>query len=466
MSGQKEVLRLRVERMAPEGEAIARAEGSSRVVFVPYGAPGDMIEAEITAAKGTYARAQIRRVLEPGPDRIEPPCAIHFRPGMAGRFCGGCDWQHLGYEAQLKHKRGIVEDCLRRIGKMSDVEVRPTLASPHIWGYRNKVQIPFGFTDKGEIAAGFYSPQSHSIADFSACPVQPDLAVRLALKAKAAAQSRGWQVYDEKSGRGWLRHFFARTNARGQALVALVARTPDFPDRDSFIGELRGNEPSLASIYLNVHPEKTSAVLGPRWIRLWGAPRIEEQIGEFSFSASPGAFLQVNTPAAEVLYACARKALTEGAGRFGRVLDLYCGVGTLAVWLASAADKIIGIEENSEAVQDAWANARRNGVKNARFVSGRVETSLARVSRELSGACAAVVDPPRQGLLPGALRALTHRAFERVVYVSCNPATFARDAGLLSRAGYKLEQVQPVDLFPQTSHVELVGLLRRKNRGF
>ncbi len=466
MPGQKEILRLRVERMAPEGEAIARAEGSSRVVFVPYGAPGDLLEADVTTAKGTYARAQIRRVLEAGPDRVEPPCAIYFRPGAPGRFCGGCDWQHLSYEAQLREKRSLVEDCLRRIGKISGAQVRPTLASPYTWGYRNKVQIPFGLTDNGEIAAGFYSPQSHRIADFPACPVQPDLAVRLALKAKATARSRGWQVYDEKSGRGWLRHFFARTNAQGQALVALVARTADFSDRDTFVEEMREQEPSLVSIYLNVQPEKTSVVLGPRWIRLWGAPRIEEQVGKFSFSASPGAFLQVNTPAAEILYACAREALTEDAERFDRVLDLYCGVGTLAVWLASAADKIIGIEENSEAVQDAWANARRNGVKNARFASGRVETSLARVSRELSGACAAVVDPPRQGLLPGALRALTHPALERIVYVSCNPATFARDAGLLARAGYKLERVQPVDLFPQTSHVELVGLLRRKSRDF
>ena len=466
MPGERQVVKLKVERLAPEGEAIARAQGSSRVVFVPYGAPGDELEAEIVSAKGTYARAKILRVAAAGPDRVEPACAIHFRPGSAGLFCGGCDWQHLNYPAQLKYKRGIVEDCLRRIGKISGAEVLPTLASPYIWGYRNKVQSPFGRDGKGEIIAGFYAPQSHQIADFSACPVQPDLAVRLALRAKALARRLNWKVYDEKNGQGWLRHFFARTNSQGQALIALVARASEFPDQDLFIDEMRAGTPELASIYLNVQPEKTSVVLGPRWARLWGVPRIEEQVGKFSFSASPGAFLQVNTPAAEILYAAARSALTEGAPRFDRVLDLYCGVGTLAAWLAEAAEKIIGVEENADAVEDAWANARRNGIKNARFMAGRVESVLHRLSAELSGACAAVVDPPRQGLLPGALRALSHRAFERVVYVSCNPATFARDAGLLSRAGYRLERVQPVDLFPQTSHVELVGLLRRQNRGF
>ena len=465
MPGERQVLRLKVERLAPEGEAIARAQDSARVVFVPYGAPGDELEAEIVSTKGTYARAKIMRVVAPGPNRVDPDCPIHFRAGSAGLFCGGCDWQHLRYPAQLEYKRGIIEDCLRRIGKISGAKVLPTLASPHIWGYRNKVQIPFGLNGKGEIIAGFYAPQSHQIADFSACPVQPDLAVRLALKAKALARRLNWQVYDEKSGQGWLRHFFARTNAQGQALIALVVRSAEFPDEDRFVEEMRAGTPELASIYLNVQPEKTSVVLGPRWTRLWGVPRIEERVGKFSFSASPGAFLQVNTPAAEILYAAAREALTEGAPRFDRVLDLYCGVGTLTTWLADAADKIVGVEENPEAVQDAWTNARQNGIKNARFVAGRVESVLHQLSAELSGACAAVVDPPRQGLLPGALRALSHRAFERVVYVSCNPATFARDAGLLSRAGYKLERVQPVDLFPQTSHVELVGLLRRSRRG-
>ena len=252
-----------------------------------------------------------------------------------------------------------------------------------------------------------------------------------------------------------------RTNTRGQALVALVTTSDAFPKRDEAIRELQAAFPEIIGLWQNIQPEKTSVILGPTWRHLAGAKQIEETIGPYSFLVSPGAFLQVNTGAAAVLYDAAAAALGHGGRKFDLALDLYCGTGTLTLWAARAARRVVGVEENRDAVKDAWKNAERNGVKNARFSVGRVESVLPRMRQELSGEAAALVDPPRAGCTVPVLRALTNRAFKRLVYVSCNPATFARDAAYLSKAGFTLAGVQPVDLFPQTSHVELVGRFDR-----
>jgi 23S rRNA (uracil1939-C5)-methyltransferase len=292
--------------------------------------------------------------------------------------------------------------------------------------------------------------------------VQPELSVRIILKVKELAAELGWRAFDEDSGRGMLRHLFVRTNGQGQALVAVVTREARLPDAEAFVSRLRAAFPEIIGIHHNVQPLRTSVILGPQWRRLWGAAAMEERLGKLSFMVSPGAFLQVNTGAAAVLYDCARQALSSGGRSFDQVLDLYCGVGTLTLWLAPAAGRIIGVEENRDAVRDAWKSAERNHVRNARFTGGRAESVLPRLFREgLDGPLAVVVDPPRAGLTVPVLRFLTRPSVRRVVYVSCDPATFARDAGYLCKSGFSLSQVQPVDLFPQTSHVELVGLLER-----
>ena len=238
-----------VERMAPEGTALAKAPGSSRVVFVPYGVPGDRLEIEQVETKSSYARGRLLRVVSPGADRVKPPCPLHFDPSRAALSCGGCDWQQLAYEAQLKNKRLIVQDCVARIGKMRDVPIAETIPSPQPWAYRNKVQIPFGFDGKtSRVVAGFYAPGSHTIVDFEACPVQPDLSVRLALKVKEMAVAERWPVYDALKHRGWLRHLFVRTSADGRALAALVTRSPDFPRQDRFVETLRAAFPEIVSL--------------------------------------------------------------------------------------------------------------------------------------------------------------------------------------------------------------------------
>ncbi|MBI3564614.1 MAG: 23S rRNA (uracil(1939)-C(5))-methyltransferase RlmD [Elusimicrobia bacterium] len=457
-----EILTVKVEAMAPAGDGLARAEGSGRVLFVPHAAPGDRLEVEVFETKANFARARIRKVLSAGPERVDPPCPHHAAPNRPGPACGGCDWQHLAYDAQLRHKRAVVVDCVKRLGKFADAEtlVLPTKAAPKPWGYRNKVQLPFGDGPHGPVM-GFFSAGTRTIVDLKECPIQPDLSWRIAKTVKELAVAKRWTMYDGKTGKGWLRHLYIRTNAEGRAIVALVVTRGEFPDRESFASELRARHPEIIGIHINVQQAQTSVVIGDTWRRLWGAREIEETMGRFHFAVSPGAFLQVNTPAAEVLYDEAKAAVRDGGRRFPMGLDLYCGVGTLTLWMSDLFPKIVGVEENKDAVKDAYRNAERNGVKNARFRAGRAESVLPKLASELTSEVAAVVDPPRIGLSQPVRRFLTDKRVRRLVYVSCDPATFARDAGFLCHSGYSLKRVQPVDLFPQTSHVELVALLDR-----
>lgn len=456
------VIEVDAERLAPEGSAICRDKPGGRVVFVPYAVPGDRLAVEILEGQDTFAKARLRRLIAAGSERREPPCPLHFAPGRRGAPCGGCDWQMISYAGQLRHKRQIVADCLARIAKLPEVPVLETIASPQEWGYRNKVQVPFGFDSHArKLVAGFYAPGSHEIVNLEACPVQPELSVKIALKVKEYAKHNRWPAYEQRTGRGWLRHLFVRTNAEGKALAALVTTTPQLPGRAAFVAAMRQAFPELISLYQNVQHRDTSVVLGTKWIKLWGEQGLKERIGEFTFFASPGAFLQVNTPAAEILYRTAVEFMREGNNDYELVLDLYCGVGTLSVWLAKTFRRVIGIEESYAAVHDARANAARNGVMNCRFVCGKAEKALESLRGDLIPPTAALVDPPRMGLAEPVLCFLGSSMIKRIVYVSCNPATFARDAARLVRTGYSLRRVQPLDLFPQTSHVELVALLDR-----
>jgi 23S rRNA (uracil1939-C5)-methyltransferase len=442
--------KVKIDRIAPEGAGVARLGPSNLVVFVPYAVPGDVLEISLDEKRSSYARGRIVQVLAPGPDRIEPRCPFHFAPGKSARaFCGGCDWQQLGYEAQLRLKRDIVVDCLKRLAGLNDVPVLPTIASPRQWGYRNKVQVPFG----AGAVAGFYAPGSHRIVDLTECAVQPELSVRIILKAKDILR---------RDANPWLRHLLIRLNGRNRALAAIVTKTRMIPPSGMVLSdELRKAFPEIVGLHHNAQPEESSVILGPHWRKLWGADALETKLGAFSFLLSPASFFQVNSGAAELLYDTALDFLRDGGARFDLALDLYCGVGPLAFWISRAVRTVIGVEENNAAVEDAWKNARRNGVTNVDFLAMKTEAAVSRLSKRLEGRVAAVADPPRSGLSPAARNLLRHPAIRRLVYVSCDPATFARDAKETGRFGFKLSKVQPVDLFPQTSHVELVGLLDR-----
>ncbi|PIP84614.1 MAG: 23S rRNA (uracil(1939)-C(5))-methyltransferase RlmD [Elusimicrobia bacterium CG_4_9_14_3_um_filter_62_55] len=461
-------LRLKIERMTAEGPGIGRPEGGGPVHFVPYTAPGDSIEAFVRQSKSGFVRASMTRLLSAGPGRVEPRCPLHYSPAMALRGdapCGGCDWQHLNDEVQLESKRELVRDCLFRIAKLREPKVEPPLRSPSAWRYRNKVQVPFG-TSGGRVVAGFYAPGSHQIVDFDDCLVQPEISVAIVKTVKRLAGELRWRPYDYDRNSGWLRHLFVRTNARGQALVALVTKTKDLPGEKRFLEALLKEHPAVIGVHQNVQPIKTTVVLGPRWKKIWGRRMIEERVGSIRLRVSPAAFLQVNTPACEVLYGVVRDFITRDGFRPKLLLDLYSGVGSIGLSLADLARTVVGVEEVRDAAQDAHDNARLNAITNAEFYAGGVEALLSKLERRLSSeperSAAAVLDPPRAGCTKPVLKILRSPAFERVVYVSCNPATFARDADWLSRHGWTLERVQPVDLFPQTSHIETVGLFRRR----
>lgn len=439
--------------------------------------PGDRIEAEPLGEKDQFARARLIKVVEPGPGRIPPPCPYHFVPGKLD-YCGGCDWQQADYPLQLRLKRDVVVDCMRRLAKLPDTPVLDTLASPQPWRYRNKVQVPFqpgtsslspgggegqspssSVRVRGNIRAGFYVPGSHKIIEFDDCLVQPELSVGIVKTVRELAAQFKWPAYEEDGGRGWLRHLYIRTNSHNEALVVFVTRTSEFPRSREGVTELIKRHPQIKSVWQNVQPEKTSIILGEHWRKIWGRDRMSETIGKLTLEFLPGAFLQVNTGAAEVLYRTAEAFLLEGGFKPNLLLDVYSGVGAIALWLAPKVQRVIGVEEFAPAVKDGYHNARRLKVKNVHFVLGQAERAL-KTMRGMEGPrpWAAVLDPPRSGCEAPVLQFLIARKIERVIYVSCNPSTFARDAAILAKSGYKLTKVQPVDLFPQTSHVELVGI--------
>ncbi|MBI4057217.1 MAG: 23S rRNA (uracil(1939)-C(5))-methyltransferase RlmD, partial [Elusimicrobia bacterium] len=486
-------MRVTVDRIAPEGQAIAHSKGSNKVIFLPYGNPGDEAEVRILEERKGYATAEIISLIKPGPGRIDPPCPHHFKIRDEGRgmrdesknispshnsylishipqtisgglWCGGCDWQHLQYPRQLELKKNLVQDALERIGKIKNPPLLDPIPSPEPWRYRNKVQVPFGMgrgksltpsaelrvptgaPEEPSVLVGFYHPGTHRIVNFEDCLVQPELSVQIVQKVKQIAQKYRWQPYNEDAQSGWLRHLFIRTNEKKEALVAFVTRSPNFPHSKEAIQDLTQTFPSIISFFQNIQPLKTSVILGPRWIKLWGRDHMEERIGNLHLSVSPEAFLQVNTKATEKLYQQVEEFLKYGKSIPRNVLDLYCGVGTISLWVSPLVQQVVGIEENREAVQDAYQNARLNRVRNVHFLAGKVEYTLPKLDFPSD---AVILDPPRQGCQPEVLKKIIKLEARKVVYVSCNPATFARDVLVLGQGGFRLIQVQPVDLFPQ-----------------
>lgn len=451
-------LEVEIERLSLGGEGIAHADGM--VVFVPYAAPGDRLMVEITERRARYARAVIQRILRPSPERIRPPCPYHFSvdknaPHTPRRFCGGCSWQHLAYEAQLNAKRELVRETLERIGGLRDFHVRSVLGMQDPWRYRSKVQEPVG-RQGDRLVSGFYSPGSHDIVPINDCLVQPQLSVDILNRARALLDEFHLHAYDSVHHRGWIRHLWARTTGGAkaeQALLVFVTRTLDFPHEREIVTKLLQEFPRLAGVYQNVNPARTNVILGRQWRKITGVDFVEEHLGRLRFRLSPPSFFQVNSEQATVLY----DAVARLAGEGRRLLDLYCGVGGIALRLADQFEEVGGIEEIPSAIEDARANAELNGIDNARFEAIPVERFLRDVDRRAGGASLTVtLDPPRAGCSPEVVRGLITLRPKSIVYVSCDPGTLARDLALFSKANYGVREIQPVDLFPHTPHIETV----------
>lgn len=445
-----QIIPVAIHGLGHSGEGVGRYEGLT--VFVPGGAPGDQLQARITEVKKNYARGEVARIVEPSPHRVAPPCPV------VGE-CGGCQLQHIAYPAQLEMKRQQVVDALERLGKLTGVTVHPTLGMEAPWGYRNKAQFPVGVRS-GRVVAGFFAPGTHRIVDIEQCEIQHPLGNQIMREVKQLAQQFGVPIYDERTHRGVLRHVLARVGrGTGECMAVLVTNGPELPNGRKIAQVLMARIPGIVSVVQNINPEKTNVVLGRQSRVLAGRDHIIDHIGDLEFAISPVSFFQVNPAQTEVLYG---KAL-EYAGLSGEetVLDIYCGIGTISLFLARQARAVIGIEVVPPAVEDAEQNAVRNGVANARFICGDATEEMPRLAEEGVRADVIVVDPPRKGCDEPVLKAMAEMTPRRIVYVSCNPASLARDLGLLAGMGYRTVEVQPVDMFPHTAHVECCSLLVR-----
>lgn len=472
-----DVVEVDVNGLAHEGEGVGRYEGFT--LFVPGALPGERVRARVVETKPRYGRAELIEVLAASPARVAPPCAVYSR-------CGGCQLQHFAYDAQLVWKRQLVVDALERIGKLrvapparggdaesgapipgdsddgrAGIVVHPTLGMDDPWRYRNKAQVPIGFDlEEGGLVGGFYARGSHRIVETDACLIQHARNDDAALAAKRIARELGIEAYDEKSRTGWLRHVVAKVSFEsGDLMLVLVGTSRETPGLGAYVDRLRAALPHAVSICLNVNPDRTSAVFGEETVTLWGTDVIFDRIGGIRFAISARSFYQVNPVQTERLYG---KAL-DYAALTGEetVIDAYCGIGTISLFLARAARRVYGVEVVPDAVEDARANARLNDIDNAEFAVGRAEVVLPAWRRDGIDADVIVVDPPRKGCDPALLETLAAMKPERVVYVSCNPATLARDLAVLEAGGFRTVEVQPVDMFPHTGHVECVALVVR-----
>ena len=443
-------LTLEITGYTAEGMGVARWEG--RVVFIPGTILGERWEVQLLKVKTNVAWGRAVRLLAPSPERVELDCPL------AGR-CGGCQYRHMTYEEELRAKRQRVQDALTRVGGVS-LELPQVLGAETPLRYRNKVQFPVAWEKRG-LAVGYYRARSHDVLDVDDCLLQPEAVTTLRRAFKGWMERYRVPAYDEGTCQGLIRHLYVRTNQAGEALCCVVANGTRLPHAPELVQSLRQAVPTLAGLVLNTNTKDTNVILGPNYRTIWGRDFLEERLCGMTFRLSVPSFFQINRAQTERLYAQA----LEFAGLTGRetVLDLYCGIGTISLALAQRAGQVIGAEIVPEAVQDAQANAARNQVDNARFLCGDAGEAAFQLAAEGVRPQVICVDPPRKGLAPEVPEILASMAPERIVYVSCDPATLARDVKRFGELGYPAVKARAVDLFPRTAHVETVVLLSKLN---
>ncbi|MGR6541919.1 23S rRNA (uracil(1939)-C(5))-methyltransferase RlmD [Paenibacillus tundrae] len=490
--------------MNHDGEGVGRANGYT--LFVQGALPGETVRVRVMKTKKQYGYAKLLEIVKASPDRVSAPCPIYDQ-------CGGCQIQHMSYAGQLAWKRQLVVDNLQRIGKLNvlvedaetlagqseqyanettgqalsdansnesnrirlrlegvmneedtaqGIRVLPTMGMTEPWRYRNKAQVPIGVTEGG-LVGGFYAKGSHRIIDMETCLIQHEHNDEVVAKVKEIGSHFGISAYNEETGRGLLRHVVVKKAFRtGEMMLVLVTNGKDIPYKDEWIGSIREAIPHVASICQNVNKKQTNVIFGDETRVLWGRDVIYDFIGDVQFAISARSFYQVNPVQTEVLYG----KTVEYAGLSGKetVIDAYCGIGTISLFLAQHADQVYGVEIVPEAIEDARSNAMLNEMKNVKFEVGASEDVIPRWKEQGIEADVIVVDPPRKGCDPRLLNTILEMKPERVVYVSCNPSTLARDLRVLEDSGYQTVEVTPVDMFPHTVHVESVAMLKWKGQ--
>jgi len=442
---------LTIRSMGINGEGIGYYK--KKIVFVDRALPGEVVHAEVTDVKEKYATARLVKVVERSEARVKPPCPVYEE-------CGGCSLQHMDYQAQLISKQELVREALQKYARLENPPVAPVIGMDHPWAYRNKAQFQVG-VQEGRLVAGLYQAGSHRLVDLEGCRVQHEATNQIVQKVKQVLEDLGIPAYDERKRTGVIRTIVARVAfATGETQLTLVTATPYIPREKELVLELRYRLPELVSIVQNINPKKTSLVFGETTRQLWGKPSISEKLGDLSFDLSARAFFQLNPEQTQKLY----REVQQAAGLTGKelVLDLYCGTGTIALWLAPYAREVRGIEIIPEAVEDARRNAERNDAVNASFHTGKAEVLMPKWAKQGIKPDVVVVDPPRTGLDAALIDTLLQVAPTKIVYVSCNPSTLAKDISRLLKR-YELVRVQPLDMFPHTPHVECCSLLVRKD---
>jgi len=438
---------LKIEGLSHEGAGVGRINNFT--VFVPDTVPGDVVSARIISLQKNHARALYQSIMQHSPDRVSPPCKYYPR-------CGGCQIQHISYDAQLRYKQQLVKDAVERIGGIT-THILPTLGMEYPWYYRNKAQVPV--RQKGNtLNVGFYEKRSHNIVDLDNCFIQHSANNRAIAKTRSALQELLIPAYDEKNKSGVIRHIMARSSlATTEVVVVLVTpNSSPLPHQESLIRKLRRHLKELSGIVQNINPAEGNVILGNRNKILWGKAHLTESIGGYSFKISPKSFFQVNPPQTESLYS----VISNYANLKGTetVLDLYCGMGAISIYLSNKAGKVIGVESVNSAVEDARINADQNNVENTEFHVGKAEDILNLFEGNNSNPEVVIVDPPRKGCEQKLLQNIGRLQPSRFIYVSCNPATLARDLNYLTQEeDFLVQEIQPVDMFPHTSHIECVA---------
>ena len=445
-----------IEDMTMSGEGVGKIDGYA--LFVKDAVVGDRIIARVTKTKKSYGYGRLMKILESSPDRVDAPCPV-------ARACGGCTLMALDYKKQLDFKNGLIRNNLTRIGGLTGIELPPVIGMEKPFRYRNKAQFPVGRGKGGEIVMGFYAGRTHSIIPNDDCLIGSDINAPILAKIKEYMIENKIEPYDEETHTGLVRHVLIRTGfSTGEVMVCLVINENRLPREDELVKGLINltfsNDRKIASIMLNINRERTNVILGRECILLYGNPYIEDYIGDIKYRISPLSFYQVNPVQTKVLYETA----LEYAGLTGNetVWDLYCGIGTISLFLAQKAKQVYGVEIVPEAIEDAKQNARLNGIDNVSFYVGKAEEVLPEKYRtENVHAEVIVVDPPRKGCDETLLDTMVQMAPDRIVYVSCDSATLARDLKYLTERGYEVKKVQGVDQFCHSCHVETVVLLTR-----
>lgn len=448
---KNDVVTVEIQDMGHDGEGIGKAEGYT--LFIKDAVIGDLVEAKVMKAGKNYGYARLLKVLRPSKDRAEPPCPC-------ARACGGCQLQALSYEKQLEFKEKKVRGNLERIGGFSDFVIEKVIGMEEPWRYRNKAQYPVGKDKDGKIITGFYAGRTHSIIPNRDCLLGAEVNEEILNRVLAYMEENHTEPYDESTGKGLVRHILIRYGFKtGEIMVCLIINGRKLPGAEKLTAALR-EIPGMTGISLNVNTKRNNVILGEEVIPLWGQEYITDYIGDVKYQISPLSFYQVNPVQTEKLYETA----LEYAGLTGKetVWDLYCGIGTISLFLAKKAKKVYGVEIVPPAIEDARKNAAINGIENAEFYVGRAEDVLPeKYEKDGIFADVIVVDPPRKGCDEAVIQTMLKMRPEKIVYVSCDPATLARDLKKLCEEMYEVKRVAVCDMFPQSVHVETVALLTR-----